>query len=120
MQFIAAGGAGDGLYLSGTHGVSAPVHRQTDPGGEGALVRGEEDDRLGHLAGVTGPAQGVGGLAVLQELLVPLLVQAASLLELRHDDPRVDAVDSDLLANRISRSIPIAFESPEEKVKVTC
>ena len=48
--------------------MPSAVHRQLDSGDERGGVGGEEGDRLGHLAGVAGPTQGMGRLAPLHEL----------------------------------------------------
>ena len=68
---------------------------------EAGLLTGEEADHVGHLLDGPDPAQGVGGLAVLQELLVVLLSQTAPLVDVRHDDARVHSVHSYSLAGQV-------------------
>ena len=56
-------------FLSGTGGVSASVHMQMVPCGEGRVVRGKEGDGFGHLPRVPRPTQRVRRLRVLHKLL---------------------------------------------------
>ena len=73
---------------------------------EAGLLTGEEADHAGHLLDGADPAEGVGGLAVLQELLVVLLSQTAPLVDVRHDDARVDRVHPHSLAGQVQGSTP--------------
>ena len=57
------------MVLSGAHGVAPAVHRQVHPGDEAGGVGRQESDGLGHLLHLAGPAEGVGLLALLQELV---------------------------------------------------
>ena len=73
---------------------------------EAGLLTGEEADHVGHLLDGPDPAQGVGGLAVLQELLVVLLSQTAPLVNVRHDHARVHRVHSHSLAGQVQGCTP--------------
>ena len=73
---------------------------------EAGLLTGEEADHVGHLLDGPDPAQGVGGLAVLQELLVVLLSQTAPLVDVRHDHARVHRVHSHSLAGQVQGCTP--------------
>lgn len=101
-----------GALSQQTH-LAAAVYRNAVARDEPRLVRNQERDQLPNLLRRAHTAEGSAERvrdvdAPLQEGIVLLRTEAALLLQVCHDDPRVHAVDSDAVRREVDSRTPAA------------
>ena len=83
--------------------MSAPIKTQCNPSYPSCLTGSQVDNRFGNIFWLPHPAYWMGGLTMLEKLLVSILLHATTPVKVTHHHPWIYRINTDTRLRQLKR-----------------